>query len=81
MESLNMLESKILSLIDTIKSLKEMNKQLVKEKNELLAKIEMLENSLLADNKNIEELKNENMLTKIALNELISNIDKIVEKE
>jgi hypothetical protein len=81
MESLNLLEKRVLSLIENIKNLKEENSLLIKEKQELLSKIEILENSLLADSKNIEELKNENILTKIALDELINNIDKIVENE
>lgn len=80
-EKLNLLERKIVSLIELLKAEKELNSKLTQEKEELAAQLSALENSLLKGTKSIEELNQERVLTKMVVDELISSIDRLVEVE
>lgn len=81
METLNTLEQKVVSLITRIKELKAENEQLLNENTQLLAKIEMMEKSILSETKRTEELDQEKALTKLVVDDLIKSIDMLVEKE
>lgn len=81
MEALNVLEKKIASLIDVIKELKTENARLIEENTQLAIKLESIEGSILSDTKRIEELDREKALTKMAVDDLIRNIDSLVKGE
>lgn len=80
-EMLNVLEKKILSLVEVLKAEREITAKVTEEKDQLAARLEMLENSLLKGTQNIEELNQERVLTKMVVDELITSIDKLVENE
>lgn len=80
-EKLSLLEKKFFGLADVLKAEKELNIRLQSENNELLAKLEKLENTLLKGTQNLEELHQERVLTKMVVDELINSIDKLVGQE
>lgn len=81
LEKLNLLERKIASLVEMLKVEKELAAKLAEEKAQLMARLELVENSLLKGTQNIEELHQERTLTKMVVDELISSIDRLVEQE
>jgi hypothetical protein len=81
METLSVLEKKVISLIDIIKDLKAENARLVEEKDQLAAKLLMVEGSLTDDAKRVEELDQEKALTKMVVDDLIKSIDTVIESE
>lgn len=81
MEKLGLLEKKILSLIENLKSQKELNAKLEMKIAELSLQLEQLEMSILQGNRNIDELNQEKALTKMVVEELITSINKMVEQE
>ncbi len=81
LEQLQLLEKKVTQLIELVRDEKALNSQLVEEKNSLSARLDSLENSLLKETKSMEELHQERMLTKVAVDELISSIDRLVEDQ
>lgn len=80
MEKLGLLEKKIVQICELLNAERARHAQLVQEKNELLLKLEQLETSLLKGAQNLDELNQEKMLTKLVVDELICNIDKLVEQ-
>jgi cell division protein FtsB len=91
--NLTLLEEKVIRLVDMVKSLKVSNLSL-QEKNELLhdaneslqAENQMLKNqlmktetSLVAETKDLEELSQEKMMTKMIVDDLIRSIDSLVD--
>ena len=91
--NLTLLEEKVIRLVDMVKSLKVSNLSL-QEKNELLhdaneslqAENHMLKNqlmktetSLVAETKDLEELSQEKMMTKMIFDDLIRSIDSLVD--
>jgi regulator of replication initiation timing len=88
LEKLNVLEKKIISLLDSLKAEKELNAMLVEEKNllmaekdQLLARLDTVEGSLLKGTKNMEELSQMQDLTKMAVDDLIHSIDRLIGQE
>jgi hypothetical protein len=81
LEKLNLLEKKIISLLEALRAEKELNGKLVQEKVDLLSRLEMLENSLLKGTQNIEELNQERVLTRMVVDDLLKNINELVETE
>lgn len=81
LDGLNQLEKKIGLLIDLVKEEKTLNAQLQEEKFALAARLESLENSLLKETKSMEELHQERQLTKMAVDDLISSIDRLVNEQ
>ena len=81
LEQLQLLEKKVTQLIELVRDEKALNAQLVEEKNSLSARLDSLENSLLQETKGMEELNQERMLTKVAVDELISSIDRLVDEQ
>lgn len=81
MEVLNVLEKKVTSLIELIKSLKA-DKIALEEENCLLrSKLENLENTMLVQEKREKDWNQEIELTKMAVDDLIKSIDILVEQE
>jgi len=93
--NLTLLEEKVIRLVDMVKSLKVSNLSL-QEKNELLhdaneslqAENQMLKNqlmktetSLVAETKDLEELSQEKMMTKMIVDDLIRSIDSLVDQK
>lgn len=89
MEVLRVLEEKIAQLIeskkldrDLIERLKSENELLHQENVRLTGEIDRLENDALAMmTETTQELKQEREVTKIAVDELIHNIDALLDKE
>lgn len=65
----------------TYNELKIENAKLAEENAQLLAKLNSVENSLLKDTKQLEELREEEQLTKSMVEGLIKSIDALVEKQ
>ena len=85
MEALHVLEQKIVQLIALVKDLKEQNSELQArnallegQSQELSKKVESLEVSMLSNKENFKE---EAELARLAVDELIKNIDSLVEHE
>jgi cell division septum initiation protein DivIVA len=81
MDLLNILEQKIVTLIDIIRELKTENTQLIDKNAQLTAKLGSIENSILSDTKRLEELDQEKALTKMVVDDLIKRIDSIMRNE
>lgn len=81
METLSILEKKVVSLIDIIKQLKAENARLIEENTQLASKINFLQGTVHEDAKRVEELDQEKALTKMVVDDLIKNIDSLVEGE
>lgn len=79
METLSILEQKVVSLIDIIKQLKAENARLVQENAQLQTKMLDLQGAVHEDAKRVEELDQEKALTKMLVDDLIKNIDALVE--
>lgn len=78
MDALEMLEKKVLSLLELIKNLKSENANLVEENKQLKGKIEELETLVLRDK---DDLDQEKELTKMVVDGLIKNIDSLISNE
>ncbi|MCL4360972.1 hypothetical protein M1446_01280 [Candidatus Dependentiae bacterium] len=78
---LQILESKIHTLLLTVKKLKEDNERLTNENCHLVSQIEAMKGNLLKDCHNMDELHKERELTKLVVDDLIRSIDSLVEKE
>ena len=81
MDTLKVLDEKVVGLIRRIKELEAENAKLSAENTQLTAKLETMENSMLSDIKRIEELDQEKALTRMVVDDLIKNIDSLVEGE
>ncbi len=81
LENLNLLEKKVSVLIDLLKSERALTKQLTEDKDDLVERLQALENSLLKETKSMEQLNQERVLTKKLVDELIDNIDKLVAEQ
>ncbi|MBA3953972.1 hypothetical protein H0X48_01435 [Candidatus Dependentiae bacterium] len=81
LEKLNLLEKKIASLVELLKTERELNSRISEEKAQLAARLEIVETSLLKGTQSIEELNQERVLTKMVVDELICSIDRLVEHE
>lgn len=79
LEKLNILEGKIVKLIELLKQEKELCSQLAQENEELKAKAEVIENSLLSNKQNFDEINQERALTKMMVDDLIGSIDRLIE--
>jgi cell division protein FtsB len=93
--NLTLLEEKVIRLVDMVKSLKvsnislqEKNHSLQSTNQSLEAENQMLKNqlmktetSLVAETKDLEELSQEKMMTKMILDDLIKSIDSLVDQK
>jgi len=80
-ETLSVLEKKVVSLIEIIKQLKAENTRLAEENAQLADKITMMQISAADDAKRAEEFDQEKALTKTVVDALIKNIDSLIEGE
>lgn len=80
-ETLSVLEKKVVSLIDIIKQLKTENARLIEENEQLATKLTMMQSVVHNDAKRVEELDNEKALTKMVVDDLIKSIDSLVQDE
>ncbi len=72
---LSLLEDKIIQLVELVKSLKSRNDSLVEENTKLRQQVDMLELSLVAETKDLEELSQEKVMTRMVVDDLIKSID------
>jgi len=80
-ETLSVLEKKVVSLIEIIKQLKAENARLVEENSQLADKITMMQTVAADEAKRAEEFDQEKALTKMVVDDLIKNIDSLIEGE
>lgn len=78
--NLSLLEEKVVRLVELVKSLKDKNAELVKEKEQLQDQLIALEGSLVSETKDLEELSQEKVMTKMVVEDLIQNIDSLIEQ-
>ena len=81
METLSLLEKKVISLIDTIRQLKAENARLVEENAQLATALTMTQGVVHNDAKRVEELDQEKALTRLVVDDLIKSIDSLIEGE
>jgi hypothetical protein len=79
MESLEILEKKIVQLIQTVQKMQTDNAAMLKENGGLKKKLSALEESVLKGTENIESLAQEKEKTKLYVSDLIKNIDQLIE--
>lgn len=80
METLVILEKKIVELIEKIKSLQADNIGLVKENICLKNDLKVLEERISSGTVSIEGLNQEKMATRVVVDDLIKHIDLLIEK-
>ena len=80
MDTLVVLEKKIIDLIEKVKFVQAENTQLVQENVRLKNDLKTLEERVLNGTMNVEELSQERATTKIVVEDLIKHIDLLIEK-
>jgi regulator of replication initiation timing len=80
-ETLSVLEKKVVSLIEIIKQLKAENARLTEENAQLADKITMMQTVAADEAKRADEFDQEKALTKMVVDDLIKNIDSLIEGE
>jgi len=79
--NLTLLEEKVIRLVDMVKSLKLSNQSLQEENQMLKHQLMKSESSLVAETKDLEELSQEKMMTKMIVDDLIKSIDSLVDQK
>jgi len=79
-DTLVVLEKKIIDLIEKVKFVQAENTQLVQENVRLKNDLKTLEERVLNGTMNVEELSQERATTKIVVEDLIKHIDLLIEK-
>lgn len=79
--NLTLLEEKVIRLVDMVKSLKLANQALEEENQMLKHRLMKTESSLVAETKDLEELSQEKMMTKMIVDDLIKSIDSLVDQK
>ncbi|MBI2345059.1 cell division protein ZapB [Candidatus Dependentiae bacterium] len=77
--NLIILEQKIFGMIEMIKGLKSENVSLKEKNKELQGQIRVLESSLVAETKDLEELSQEKIMAKMVVDNLLHSIDSLIE--
>ena len=77
--NLSLLEEKVIHLIEMIKILKSENVALKEKNRDMQQQLKALEGSLVAETKDLEELSQEKMITKMVVDNLLSSIDALLE--
>jgi hypothetical protein len=78
--NLSLLEEKVVRLVELVKSLKQKNVELTREKDQLIDQLMVLESSLVSETRDLEELSQEKVMTKMVVEDLIQNIDALIEQ-
>lgn len=81
METLSILEKKVVSLIDALRQLKAENVRLLEENTQLETKLAVMQGAVRDDVRRVEELDQEKALTKLVVEDLIRSIDSLIEGE
>ena len=79
--NLSLLEEKVIRLVDMVKHFKLTNQCLEEENQMLKHQLMKTEHSLVAETKDLEELSQEKMMTKLLLDDLIKSIDSLVDQK
>jgi septal ring factor EnvC (AmiA/AmiB activator) len=77
--NLNVLEEKVLRLIEMMKASKDEVMALRQKNKDLHAQLRALEGSLVSETKDLEELSQEKMVTKMVVDNLLHSIDALIE--
>lgn len=77
--NLTLLEEKVVMLVNTVKSLKQENAALKDKNSSLQDQLKALEGSLVSETKDLEELSQEKILTKMAVDDLLKSIDDLID--
>lgn len=77
--NLQILEEKVGHLIELVKHSKEENVTLKQKNKELQAQLKALEGSLVSEARDLEELSQEKMVTKMVVDNLLHSIDALIE--
>lgn len=79
--NLTLLEEKVVILVNTVKSLKVENAELKETVMLLQDQLKAVEGSLVLETKDLEELSQEKMLTKMAVDDLLKSIDALIDQK
>jgi len=79
--NLNILEEKVVLLIGIMKALKEENFLLKNKNKDLQGELKALEGSLVSETRDLEELSQEKMMTKMVVDNLLNSIEKLIETQ
>jgi len=79
--NLTLLEEKVIRLVDMVKKIKQANQTLQEENQMLKNQLMNAERSLVDEAKDLEELSQEKMLTKMIVDDLIKSIDSLVDQK
>jgi hypothetical protein len=79
--NLTLLEEKIIRLVDMVRNLRLANQSLEQENQMLKHQLMKTESSLVAETKDLEELSQEKMVTKMLVEDLIKSIDSLVDQK
>ena len=79
--NLTLLEEKVVILVNTVKSLKLENFDLKEKNNFLQDQLRALEGSLVSETKDLEELSQEKIMTKMAVDDLLRSIDELIDQK
>ena len=79
--NLAVLEEKVVQLIEIMKLLKEENLSLKEKNKDLQGQLRALEGSLVSETRDLEELSQEKMMTKMVVDNLLSSIEKLIETQ
>lgn len=79
--NLSLLEEKVIRLVEMIKVLKQTNQVLQDENQVLKHQIIKLESSLVSETKDLEQLSQEKVVTKMLVDDLIKSIDSLVDQK
>lgn len=77
--NLNLLEEKVVRLIEMVKTSKDELLVLKQKNKDLHAQLRALEDSLVLETKDLEELSQEKMATKMVVDNLLHSIDALIE--
>ena len=79
--NLTLLEEKVVILVNTVKSLKLENFDLKEKNNFFQEQLRALEGSLVSETKDLEELSQEKIMTKMAVDDLLRSIDELIDQK
>lgn len=79
--NLTLLEEKVIRLVDMVKNLKQSNQAFQEENQMLKNQLMKTESSLVAETKDLEELSQEKMMTRMIVDDLIKSIDSLVDQK
>ncbi len=79
--NLALLEEKVVGLVSLVKALKQENADLTEKNKDLQKQLKALEGSLVSETKDLEELSQEKIMTKMAVDDLLESIDLLIDQK